>query len=62
MSPQILLDYFIKGGIFMIPILICSILSLTIFLEKLWILQKKKVIPPDFILDIEHLLRSEKIS
>lgn len=45
----------------MFPILICSILSLAIFLEKLWILQKNKVVPHAFIVKIEHLLRSEKI-
>lgn len=57
-----MVDYFIKGGFFMIPILLCSILSLSIFLEKLWVLRKKRVIPPVFIVQIEHLLRSEKIS
>ena len=46
----------------MAPIIICSILSLSIFLERLWVLHKKKVIPPRFIVEIEHLLRSEKIS
>jgi biopolymer transport protein ExbB len=46
----------------MIPILLCSILSLSIFLERLWVLQKKRVIPPRFIVEVEHLLRSEKIS
>jgi biopolymer transport protein ExbB len=57
-----MLDFFIKGGFFMIPILICSVISLSIFLERLWVLQKKKVIPHEFIVKIEHLLRSEKIS
>ncbi len=46
----------------MIPILFCSILALSIFLEKLWVLRKKKVIPQNFIVEIEHLLRSEKVS
>jgi len=46
----------------MFPILLCSILSLAIFLEKLWVLRKKKVVPHPFIVRIEHLLRSEKIA
>ncbi len=54
-------DYFTKGGLFMIPILCCSVLSLAVFFEKLWTLQKKKVIPHAFLVDIEHLLRAEKI-
>ncbi len=45
----------------MLPILACSIASLTIFLERLWVLRKHRVIPPQFIVSIEHLLRSEKI-
>jgi biopolymer transport protein ExbB len=55
-------DFFIKGGFFMIPILVCSVISLAIFLERLWVLRKKIVIPPRFIVAIEHLLRAEKIS
>ncbi len=46
----------------MAPILLCSILSLSIFLERLWTLQRKKVVPARFIVRIEHLLRSEKIA
>ena len=57
-----MLDYLFKGGFFMIPILVCSVLSVAIFLDRLWVLRKKKVIPQDFIIQIEHLLRSEKIT
>ncbi len=46
----------------MVPILLCSILSLAIFLERLWVLRKKRVIPSEFIVQVEHLLRAEKIS
>ncbi len=56
-----MIEIIINGGIFMFPIILCSILSLSIFLEKIWILQKNKVIPLQFIVKIEHLLRSEKI-
>jgi len=45
----------------MLPILLCSIFSVAIFLEKLWVLRLKKVIPSQFIIDIEHMLRAEKI-
>lgn len=59
---SIIVDFIIKGGFFMYPILICSILSLAIFLEKLWVLRVKKIIPPQFLIDVEHMLRSEKIN
>ncbi len=57
-----MIAYFIKGGFFMVPLLLCSIISLAIFLEKLWALQKKRVIPQNFIIEIEHLLRAEKFT
>jgi len=56
-----MIEIILNGGLFMLPILLCSILSLAIFIEKLWLLQKKRVVPHQFILRIEHLLRSEKI-
>jgi len=57
---SLLFDFILKGGFFMYPILICSVLSCALFFEKLWVLRLKKIIPPQFIVDIEHLLRSEK--
>ncbi len=56
-----MLDFFTKGGIFMYPILLCSITALTIFIERLWNLRWKHVIPQDFIGDVEQLIRREKI-
>jgi biopolymer transport protein ExbB len=56
-----MVEYFIKGGFFMYPILLCSIVSVAIFLERLWVLRTRRVIPPQFLTDIEHLLRAEKI-
>jgi len=53
--------YFVKGGFFMYPILLCSIVSVAILLERLWVLRTRTVIPARFLTDMEHLLRSEKI-
>lgn len=41
----------------MYPIIACSILSLAIFLEKLWSLRRKKNVPIDFLREIEQLLK-----
>jgi len=38
-------EYFLKGGVVMYPILICSIVSLAIFLERLWALRRKQGYP-----------------
>lgn len=56
-----MVDFFTKGGIFMYPILLCSITALAIFIERLWNLRWKHVIPLDFIGDVELLIRREKI-
>ncbi len=56
-----MIDFFTKGGIFMYPILLCSITALAIFIERLWNLRWKHVIPQDFIGDVEQLIRREKI-
>jgi len=45
----------------MYPILLCSITALAIFIERLWNLRWKHVIPQDFIGDVELLIRREKI-
>ncbi len=49
-----------KGGIVMYPILLCSVLSLAIFFERLWSLREGKIIPKNFIKEIEDFLRMKK--
>jgi biopolymer transport protein ExbB len=54
-------DFVVKGGVLMIPIALCSIIALAIFLERLWSLRRSRVIPRDFLIEIEDLIRREKI-
>src|SRR3989338_8064088 len=42
-------EFFVKGGIFMYPIALCSIISLGIFMERLWSVRRKKIIPNTFL-------------
>lgn len=37
------------GGLLMWPLLICSVISLAIILERLWFLQTRRVIPPQLV-------------
>src|SRR5260370_35878350 len=39
------LDFFIKGGIFMVLLLICSFVALTVMLLRLFALRRRAVIP-----------------
>jgi biopolymer transport protein ExbB len=56
------IDLIIKGGVFMYPIILCSIVALTVFMERLWVLNRKHIIPEEFIRKISDLLRQQKIS
>jgi biopolymer transport protein ExbB len=56
-----MLDYVTRGGIVMIPILVCSIVALIIIFERLWSLQRKRIFRFDILDTIEQLLREHKI-
>ena len=56
-----MIELVIKGGPFMYPILFCSVVSLAIFMERLWILRRKLIIPKDFIVKVEELVERSKI-
>jgi biopolymer transport protein ExbB len=42
-------EFMVKGGFFMYPILLCSIVALAIFLQKIWVLRIKRIIPEEFL-------------
>ncbi len=44
-----IVDLFTKGGIYIFPLILCSIFGLAIFLQKLHTLQKKKLLPEEFL-------------
>jgi len=56
-----MISFFIKGGIFMYPILLCSIVALAIFIERLWNLRRSQVVPLDFVQEMEALTRKGNI-
>ena len=57
-----MIELFLKGGVLMWPILLCSILSLAIIIERLIRVQPKKVIPEDFLTEVQNLVQRRKIS
>ena len=59
---NILLDLVVRGGIFIYPIILCSIIALAVFLERLWILRRRNIIPSEFIRSVEELLKKQKIA
>ena len=46
---QNIMDFVQKGGIMMIPIGLCSLVALTVIIERLIALRRKSIIPPSFL-------------
>ena len=46
----------------MYPIMFCSVVALAIFMERLWVLRRKLIIPKDFIIKVEDLVQRNKIA
>ncbi|MBW2303483.1 MAG: MotA/TolQ/ExbB proton channel family protein [Deltaproteobacteria bacterium] len=57
-----MIELILKGGIFIYPIIACSIITLAVFLERLWILRRNRIIPADFVNKVEDLLKKKRIS
>ena len=55
-----MIDLIAKGGIFMYPIIFCSVVALAVLLERLWVLRRKQIIPEDFVRHVEELLKKTK--
>jgi biopolymer transport protein ExbB len=56
-----MLEIFQKGGPLMYPILLCSILALAIFLERLWIFFRIRRGTPVLVKEVENLVLKNKI-
>lgn len=56
-----MIDYILKGGVMMIPLVLCSVLALGILFERLWSLRRRRILRYDILLQIEELLREQKI-
>jgi biopolymer transport protein ExbB len=52
----------LRGGVFMYPIIFCSVVALAVFLERIWVLRRRNIIPDDFVRSVEELIRKQKIS
>ena len=49
------------GGWMMVPIIACSVIAVGIFLERLWTLQRKRVLPPDMTNQLWEWLRHNQV-
>ncbi len=56
-----MLELIKSGGWMMIPILICSVVSLAIILERFWSLQARKVAPRHLVAQIYHMKKNNRL-
>lgn len=49
------LQFFLQGGFFMIPLVICSVVALAVIYLRIVALRRNQVIPPEIEAAIEHL-------
>ncbi|HYM34620.1 MAG TPA: hypothetical protein VET48_04440, partial [Steroidobacteraceae bacterium] len=49
-----------SGGVFMAPIILSSVIAAGIFLERLWTLQQKRVLPQDLVDKVWRWVSSEQ--
>ena len=54
-------EFFEKGGLMLLPIVLCSIVALGIIVERFWSLQRNKILPPELVPQVWTLSREEKL-
>ncbi|CAG1023420.1 Biopolymer transport protein ExbB [Patescibacteria group bacterium] len=51
-----------SGGWMMLPIVLSSIVAMAIIVERLWFLQRKRILPPDLVPQVWKLYREQKMT
>lgn len=54
-------DMIVKGGPLMYPIILCSVIALAVFIERVWHLRRAEINTGEFMEDIAETLRRNKI-
>lgn len=50
------------GGLFMWPIILCSVIAVAIIAERLWALQERRIIPPDLTRKVWQLVETGQVN
>jgi biopolymer transport protein ExbB len=50
-----MVDFFVKGGIFMWPLVICSVISMAIIIERAFFLRRSRIIPQTLADAVDNL-------
>lgn len=52
----------LAGGLFMWPLILCSVVAAAIVLERLWTLQQRRIVPPDLTRRIWQLVEAGQVN
>ncbi|MEK9649822.1 MAG: MotA/TolQ/ExbB proton channel family protein [Gammaproteobacteria bacterium] len=55
-------ELILSGGWFIWPLLVCSILMVSIIIERIWLLQKKLVVPDNLLKQVVILIENNKFT
>lgn len=55
-----MIEYLVAGGPVMVPILLCSVVALATFLERLWTLRRQRVVPHALVAEMMELIRQRR--
>lgn len=55
-----MLEIFLGGGPLMYPLALCSILAFAIILERLWVLRKDNIAPPNLVYEVWRLVENNQ--
>lgn len=50
-----------SGGWLMLPIILCSVISISIIVERFWSLQREKVLPRHLVASVWHMVKTGKL-
>jgi len=50
-----------SGGWLMLPIILCSVISISIIVERFWSLQREKVLPKHLVASVWHMIKTGKL-
>lgn len=58
----VLLELVEAGGWLMVPILLCSVISMAIIVERFWTLQRKRITPPNLVVQVWQWAKSGNLT
>ena len=54
-------NFILTGGIVMFPLIVCSVIAITLIIEKFFTLKNKKIIRPDIVEMLSHISTMEDV-